>query len=212
MANNNTQTIKQRVMDILFEDEAKNEVSNKEEVKKEESVILTKPKVKTQGTYKASDLLYGKKDENGKPFINLEEEKKSTPVSAKEFVKSVEEYVSSPNISPMFGTIAPKIKKSDDASSIDYATVEKPESNYLDMVLSPIYGYDSRKANEARTNLEQVKEVKKVESVDVTEDLFATLETKLAESKERHSSLEDESMTKTSEMDLFADFYLDKED
>ena len=92
--------------------------------------------------------------------------------------------------------------------------IGKPGSNYLGTVLSPIYGYDTITANDARSKLDVKKEEKeeqlekidkqedKILDKDITEDLsdiFATDEYK-QEAFKQENNVEDS-------IDLFGDFY-----
>lgn len=199
MANSNT--IKEKFMNILFEPEEEEDEYPKrdilEEIKKDKN-LRPKP-----STIKATDLLYGKKDSDSSSqvFIDLNEITKEPPE-----VVTNEEYVASPNISPIFGNIdeSKKTKKSNNSTTLNYASVDKPSSNYLGMVLSPIYGYDS---NNTEDNKQE--ELKDVKNIDVTEDLsdiFSTEEVKLA--------LEDDKEEKTIEVtsDKFSSFYTREDD
>ena len=93
---------------------------------------------------------------------------------------------------------------------MDYASIEKPGSNYLGTVLSPIYGYDTITANDVRSKLEKKeeqlekidKQEDKILDKDITEDLsdiFATDEYK-QEAFKQENNVEDS-------IDLFGDFY-----
>lgn len=170
MANSNfdTTTIKEKFLNILFEPE--DEVDGQVESKRKE--IKVQPK---QSPIKATDILYGKKDdEHESPFIDINEITKEPPN-----LTINEEFVSSPNISPIFGNIdeAKKQKKSTASTTLNYASVDKPNSSVLGMVLSPVYGYETRVDDEKSVNVKAVKDV------DVTEelsDIFATEEYKLS--------------------------------
>lgn len=192
MANSNfdTTTIKEKFLNILFEPEDGEE----DEVKEPE--IKVKPK---QSHIKATDILYGKKDEHESPFIDINEITKEPPN-----LTINEEFVSSPNISPIFGNIddAKKQKKSTASTTLNYASVDKPNSSVLGMVLSPVYGYDTRVEEEKPVNNRPVKDV------DVTEelsDIFATEEYKL--------SLNDDDDEKDRSLrERYSSFYTKKED
>ena len=199
----NSQTIKQRFLDILFE----NEDDEEENINKVSNVKET-PRVK------ASDILYTKKEEKDikedKPkksesaFINyddkfIKEEKKTEKIE--------EVYVAQPALSPIFGDLDKNNvkKKKTEPISVDYASTEKPSSNYLGIVLSPIYGYDSVSANDARSKLNNKEE--KIIDQDITSDLsdiFATDEYKQEVFKQEEKENEEP-------IDLFGDFYRIKE-
>lgn len=216
----NTQTLKQRFLDILFEDDDEEII---EEPK--EKVVREAPRIK------ASDLLYGKKenspliikDEPKKEVVKPKVEKtekvenkvnntfinygeKTVENKPKEVKEKVEEmYISQPALSPIFGNVEKDKKKSkEEPISVDKAFVDKPNSNHLGIVLSPIYGYDSARYEEIKK--EPVKKETYVDK-DITTDLgdiFATDEFK------KEAFNEDEE-TKTSEIDLFSDFYTTKD-
>lgn len=217
-----TQTLKQRFLDILFEDDEDDAAINEEP---KEKVVREVPRVK------ASDLLYGKKE--NKPLI-IKEEKKIEPkveqVAPKEKVnketfinyaedikentkhevrsQSVDEiYISQPALSPIFGNVEKdKKNKKDETVSVDYASVDKPNSNHLGIVLSPIYGYDTAKVEEVKEPVKKKEESFK--DKDITTDLgdiFATDEFK------QEAFNEEEEKEKTAEIDLFSDFYTTKE-
>ena len=213
-----SQTIKQRFLDILFEDE-----DDEEEVRKPSN---------KETRVKASDLLYGKKETNEvnekkeekieKPIVKKESESafinydQKASKEEKKDIKLEEIYVAQPALSPIFGNIEKENdkKKKDEVISVDYASIEKPGSNYLGTVLSPIYGYDTITANDARSKLDVKKEEKeeqlektdkqedKILDKDITEDLsdiFATDEYK-QEAFKQEDNVEDS-------IDLFGDFY-----
>ena len=115
-------------------------------------------------------------------------------------------YVAQPALSPIFGDLdkGNTKKKKNEPISVDYASTEKPSSNYLGIVLSPIYGYDSVSANDARSKLNKSEE--KIVDQDITSDLsdiFATDEFKVEAFKQEEEN-EDS-------IDLFGDFYRTKE-
>ena len=209
-----SQTIKQRFLDILFEDE-----DDEEEVRKPSS---------KETRVKASDLLYGKKEVNEvtekkeekieKPIVKKESESafinydQKASKEEKKDIKLEEIYVAQPALSPIFGNIEKENdkKKKDEVISVDYASIEKPGSNYLGTVLSPIYGYDTITANDVRSKLEKKeeqlekidKQEDKILDKDITEDLsdiFATDEYK-QEAFKQENNVEDS-------IDLFGDFY-----
>ena len=198
----NSQTIKQRFLDILFEDEDE-----------EEEIVKKVQNVKETPRVKASDILYAKKEEKEikeeKPkssesaFINYSEKKVN---EEKKIDKPDEIYVAQPALSPIFGDLdkGNAKKKKAETISVDYASTEKPSSNYLGIVLSPIYGYDSVSANDARSKLNKTEE--KIVDQDITSDLsdiFATDEFKVEAFKQEEEN-EDS-------IDLFGDFYRTKE-
>lgn len=209
----NTQTIKQKFLDILFEDDDD-----------DEAYEPVKPKVKREvPRVKASDLLYKKEEKklvdvkNETPvkeevkqekenntFINYgQQDNNAYKVETKQ--EKVEEYTYTPALSPIFGNVEKdKKNKKDETVSVDYAATDKPSSNHLGIVLSPIYGYDTAKEVEVK---EPVKKKEEYKDKDITTDLgdiFATDEFK-------QEAFKEDDKEKTSEIDLFSDFYTTKE-
>ncbi len=215
-----SQTLKQRFIDLLFEDEydvSNTEVQNKSadtrikasdilykkpEVKKEETKITVekKPQVKVEKPVE-------EKVTSNSTFINYQETtKKKEEVKEpkqQESTKALddEKYVAQPFLSPIFGNIEKEDKKiKESVSNVNYACLEKPRSNYLGTVLSPIYGYDSIIKNKK----EKVKKEEIVAS-DVTDnltDIFSTVELK---------NTAFDNVEKTSEVSLFEDLYKSKD-
>ena len=218
-----SQTLKQKFIDLLFEDEY--DVSN--------------PKVKNrrpESRMKASDILYKKPEvKKEEPVVKAEEVKREEPVKRvvqeskvnntfinyeqkeerNDFIDVIktpvyddvkreepeEKYVTQPFLSPMFGSLEKEEKKAKEPiSDVNYACLEKPRSSYLGTVLSPIYGYESI------TNVQ--KETKKVDNskkvaTDVTSDLadiFSSVDFN-----------EKEDMDKTAEINLFDELYKTKD-
>ena len=161
-----SQTLKQKFIDLLFEDEY--DVSNPE-------VKNRRP----ESRMKASDILYKKPEvKKEEPVVKVEEVKREEPVKRvvqepkvnntfinyeqkeerNDFIDVIktpvyddakreepeEKYVAQPFLSPMFGSLEKEEKKAKEPiSDVNYACLEKPRSSYLGTVLSPIYGYES---------------------------------------------------------------------
>lgn len=218
-----SQTLKQKFIDLLFEDEY--DVSNPE-------VKNRRPEIRM----KASDILYKKPEvKKEEPVVKAEEVKREEPVKRvvqeskvnntfinyeqkeerNDFIDVIktpvyddakreepeEKYVAQPFLSPMFGSLEKEEKKAKEPiSDVNYACLEKPRSSYLGTVLSPIYGYESI------TNVQ--KETKKVDNskkvaTDVTSDLadiFSSVDFN-----------EKEDMDKTAEINLFDELYKTKD-
>ena len=205
---NNTQTIKQRFLDILFEDD-----------EAEQPVRKSKPKA-NDNKYKASDILYGKKEEpkvqptkvevkqepkasvssSNSAFINYDETavKKEATVETRETNPVYDEnYVAQPALSPIFGNIDKKQKKQEVPADVNYASVEKPGSSYLGTVLSPIYGYETNpNIKEEKKEEPAFEELKEVTDQDF-DDVFPTNEYKKDEFE----------VEETQEIDLFSGLY-----
>ncbi len=213
-----SQTLKQRFIDLLFEDEydvSNPEVQNKKPDSrlKASDILYKKPEAKKEqidsNPIKVEAPVKEKVVEKVAPnntFINYQESEKkkldSNPVKVEVTTNEEDEkYVAQPFLSPIFGNIEKEDKKEKESgtSNVSYACLEKPRSNYLGTVLSPIYGYDT--INNKKDGKKETS--KKVETVatDVTDDLtdiFATVELK------KDSFESDE---KTSEVSLFDDLY-----
>lgn len=209
----NTQTIKQKFLDILFEDD-----------EDDEAYEPVKPKVKREvPRVKASDLLYKKEEKklvdvkNETPvkeevkqekenntFINYgQQDNNAYKVETKQ--EKVEEYTYTPALSPIFGNVEKdKKNKKDETVSVDYAATDKPSSNHLGIVLSPIYGYDTAKEVEVKEPIKKKEEYKDKDITTDLGDIFATDEFK-------QEAFKEEDKEKTSEIDLFSDFYTTKE-
>ena len=218
-----SQTLKQKFIDLLFEDEydgSNPEVKNRrpESRMKASDILYKKPEVKKEEpVVKAEEV---KREEPVKrlvqepkvnnTFINYEQKEErndfidviKTPVY--DDVKREEpdeKYVAQPFLSPMFGSLEKEEKKAKEPiSDVNYACLEKPRSSYLGTVLSPIYGYESS------TNVQ--KETKKVDNskkvaTDVTSDLadiFSSVDFN-----------EKDDMDKTAEINLFDELYKTKD-
>lgn len=217
-----SQTLKQKFIDLLFEDEY--DVSNPE-------VKNRKP----ESRMKASDILYKKPEaQKEETVVKVEEVKREEPVKMvvepkvnntfinyqqkeehNDFIDVIktpvyeevreepeEKYVAQPFLSPMFGSLEKEEKKvnKEPISNASYACLEKPRSSYLGTVLSPIYGYESI------TNVQ--KETKKTDNskkvaTDVTSDLadiFSSVD-----------FTEKDDMDKTAEINLFDELYKTKD-
>lgn len=217
-----SQTLKQKFIDLLFEDEY--DVSNPE-------VKNRKP----ESRMKASDILYKKPEaQKEETVVKVEEVKREEPVKRvvepkvnntfinyqqkeehNDFIDVIktpvyeevreepeEKYVAQPFLSPMFGSLEKEEKKvnKEPISNASYACLEKPRSSYLGTVLSPIYGYESI------TNVQ--KETKKTDNskkvaTDVTSDLadiFSSVD-----------FTEKDDMDKTAEINLFDELYKTKD-
>ncbi|MDO4500713.1 MAG: hypothetical protein Q4B60_05490 [Erysipelotrichaceae bacterium] len=212
----NTTTIKQKFLDILFEPENEEEERKLKETEKKKSENSLSAKDLLYKTNKETDLVSPKPAPQPvkqapvtpKPsptFINYNKEKE---IEIPKIVEETKEeiYVSRPNLSPIFGDMDasnPKKKKNENKTvNATFAATDKPSSSYLGIVLSPIYGYDTLKANEERVKVNKVEE----EKLDMTEDLgdiFATEEFK-------QEAFDDETEVVPAEIDLFADFYAKK--
>ena len=183
-------SFRKQILDILFEPEEGPEINKIEE----------KPEVKIPNNLNAQDLLYGKKE---KTVENKEVQKEKTSTfidytknektgDEKVIVETKKEQPSyvfepQPNISPIFGDLdAGKTKKKKKVAKLDYVQVDKPANDYLGIVPSPIYGYDTQKANASH------------------EEFFTE---NIAEDEVLDE--DDETILADSEIDLFADYYKD---
>lgn len=162
--------IKKKFLDILFEPES-------EEIEAEAPLTEVKEKTINKETVlsgdivapKAKDILYGKQDNKHSSFIDYYVvPKKEKPI---EDVQE-EAYEMRGNVSPIFGTIAQKEKRKKPVNDKD---VQKAiasgatSDEYVGVVISPIYGYDANKANDARRSLNDRNN--KIEDDDYNEEL-----------------------------------------
>lgn len=145
--------IKKKFLDILFEQETEEieaeaplvdvKVEKKEEVKhNEKKESIKSPNVK--------DVLYGKQDKPSSFIDYFEVPKREKPVD------TVNEapYEMRDNVSPIFGPITQKEKKKKTATEKEIQkAVSSATQEYTGIVISPIYGYDTSKANDARKQL-----------------------------------------------------------
>ena len=135
--------IKKRVLDLLFE-------SDNEEVAIDAPLkdLTTNKKKESSTSLKAKDVLYGNSEFNPS-FIDYEPK----PIIKK--AQKEEKYEMHSNISPIFGPLSEAKTAKAITSEIDTkkATESKTTNEYSGVVISPIYGYDSSKANSARGNL-----------------------------------------------------------
>ncbi len=209
-----SQTLKQRFIDLLFEDEY--DVSNPEVQKKTDNrlkasdILYKKPEVKKE-TLDSKPLIEDTSikeniTSSNNTFINYQESEIKKEVSILEKVETKKEeeekYVAQPFLSPIFGNIEKDDKKESSTSNANYACTEKPRSNYLGTVFSPIYGYDT--INNRNDSKKETVKKKETVAVDVTEDLtdvFSTVELR----NDKFDSFE-----KTSEVSLFDDLYKSK--
>ena len=212
-----SQTLKQKFIDLLFEDEydvSNPEVKNRrpESRMKASDILYKKPEVKKEETVVKVEEVKRVVEEpkTNNTFINYEQKEErndfidviKTPVYDEVKREEPEEkYVAQPFLSPMFGSLEKEEKKAKEPiSDVNYACLEKPRSSYLGTVLSPIYGYESI------TNVQ--KETKKVDNskkiaTDVTSDLadiFSSVDFN-----------EKDDMDKTAEINLFDELYKTKD-
>lgn len=208
-----SQTLKQRFIDLLFEDEY--DVSNPEVQKKTDNrlkasdILYKKPEVKKEtdsNPQKEDTSIKENITSSNNTFINYQESEIKKEVSILEKVETKKEeeekYVAQPFLSPIFGNIEKEDKKDNGVSNANYACTEKPRSNYLGTVFSPIYGYDT--INNRNDSKKETVKKKETVAVDVTEDLtdvFSTVELR----NDKFDSFE-----KTSEVSLFDDLYKSK--
>ena len=212
-----SQTLKQKFIDLLFEDEydvSNPEVKNRspESRMKASDILYKKPEVKKEETVVKVEEVKRVVEEpkTNNTFINYEQKEErndfidviKTPVYDEVKREEPEEkYVAQPFLSPMFGSLEKDEKKAKEPiSDVSYACLEKPRSSYLGTVLSPIYGYESI------TNVQ--KETKKVDNskkvaTDVTSDLADIFSSVDFNDKD--------DMDKTAEINLFDELYKTKD-
>lgn len=129
-----------KVLDMLFEPE-KDEVTEEGPIKD-----ISTSKQKTN-PLKAKDLLYGKPSDR-KPFLDYEDKQQQYKKEETNI------YVKQGNVSPIFGEIRTNDRTKDVPSDLDRQRATTiTNSDYQNIIISPIYGYDSTKANSARGTL-----------------------------------------------------------
>ena len=201
-------SLKEKLLGIIFEPEPESDTDN--------GIERIKKGTNEASRLKAEDLLYDKNKDKEKPleqkektvgsgtFINYSDR---TP-SVKEPENDYGEYVSSPNISPIFGLLDGDAKnRKNDIPLTGNPTTEMPNTNHLGMVMSPIYGNSTKKANEQRSKTRtEEKEEETIVDFDITEDLGD-----IFGSDEFKQEAEEEEQTYTEEIDLFSDFYISED-
>lgn len=123
--------IKKKFLDILFENDDDYVKEAEQETEEKPTTIRKK---KTEGTIKAKEVLYRKPKTSA--FIDLDEPAK--PVKEEE---SKDGFEFSTQISPIFGMVNEKNKKTAVKQNADETMTVKPETSHLDTITSPIYGY-----------------------------------------------------------------------
>ena len=191
-----TETLKDKLIDLLFEKDPP-----KEETRPQETKPVKRPEPEVS-PIKAEDLLYDRNKGHEKKsgtFINYNE-----PDRNKEEEIMPVDYSPTPNLSPIFGPLDAEKKsrdKKDVKADVDYASTEKPKSSPLGTVMSPIFGYDSKKANELRDELREEEKKEEIEDFDITEDLGDIF------AGDEYKQETEENETVAEEIDLFSDFY-----
>lgn len=174
---------KQKIIDIIFEPETPVVIAEAPltDVKKAEKPIEKKEILTTVKIPKAKDIIY-KKQEKDSPFININEVPRKEEPEQNQIVEPV--YEMRENVSPIFGPIIQKERKKRNASEKDIqrAINNSFSGEYTGIVLSPIYGYDVNKANDARKTLTNVYNVEQStidspyeEAFEIPEDMKETI-------------------------------------
>lgn len=134
--------LKNKFMDILFEDDTDDDVSDNENVDKNN--IKEKANMTNTTGINVKDLLYRKSDSS--PFIDLEETIASSSNNIVDGdLNNNDEYELSAQISPIFGVIKKAERKTTKVSSeIIKSQTVKPTDSHLDIITSPIYGYGNK--------------------------------------------------------------------
>lgn len=134
--------LKNKFMDILFEDDIDDDVSDNENVDKNN--IKEKANMTNTTGINVKDLLYRKSDSS--PFIDLEETIASSSNNIVDGdLNNNDEYELSAQISPIFGVIKKAERKTTKVSSeIIKSQTVKPTDSHLDIITSPIYGYGNK--------------------------------------------------------------------
>lgn len=171
--------IKDMVMDLLFE-------QNEEEVIIADEPLEPVNVAKPSALPKAKEVIYNiPKPKASSTFIDVDEETKTEVKTEKE--STVSEpfvYEAQPNLSPIFGIIKEKnTTPRPETKTPAVSQTNPPKNSVLGTVLSPIFGYDTQRANEAREEYGMMIENSKVDEIadtDITETfepLFDSQET-----------------------------------
>lgn len=172
---------KDKIMDILFDSDTdpivedgplKDPIPPKKDtkpIKEDKKPDQNKAPLEPVKGPSAKDILYGNKKTN-EIFIDIFPSKDGQVASKSEDSKE-EKYELRENVSPIFGIINQKEKKKKQSNikAEQKAIVNNPPSEYVNIVISPIYGYDTARANEARKALEDKTDNK--QSIKINEDM-----------------------------------------
>ena len=175
---------KKKIFDIIFEPEiedvkAEAPLTDVNEFKKETEDKESFEPVKMP---KAKELLYNKQEKSS-PFIDY------TVLPRKEEPKIENNnqpvYEMRENVSPIFGPIAQKERKKRNATEkeIQKAVSNSFNGEYTGIVISPIYGYDVNKANDARKSVSSILDTNRAisefndeeEAFDIPDDIQETI-------------------------------------
>lgn len=130
--------IKKKFIDILFDDDVDDRELAEESINNSREVKIDYNTSKGDSPIKAKDILYRKSGSSA--FINLDDtaEQKDNDDDAQE------EYELSTQISPIFGPIKENNRDTLNSKKVVSETkINKPVYSHLDIITSPIYGYDS---------------------------------------------------------------------
>lgn len=168
--------ITKKFLDILFEPEAEEIEAEAplKDVKENNKDIKNISKQQTKSP-NVKDVLYGKQNKPSS-FIDYFE----VPKTEKKVVEETSEtYEMREKISPIFGPITQKEKKKKQVPEKDIQKAVTVSTNeYTGIVISPIFGYDVAKANDARKTLNDKSSTIEEENIvtDPSEDLFSDKE------------------------------------
>lgn len=168
--------ITKKFLDILFEPEAEEVEAEAplKDIKENNKDIKNISKQQTKSP-NVKDVLYGKQNKPSS-FIDYFE----VPKTEKKVVEETSEtYEMREKISPIFGPITQKEKKKKQVPEKDIQkAVTVSTSEYTGIVISPIFGYDVAKANDARKTLNDKSSTIEEENIvtDPSEDLFSDKE------------------------------------
>lgn len=168
--------ITKKFLDILFEPEAEEVEAEAplKDIKENNKDIKNISKQQTKSP-NVKDVLYGKQNKPSS-FIDYFEVPK---IEKKVVEETSETYEMREKISPIFGPITQKEKKKKQVPEKDIQkAVTVSTSEYTGIVISPIFGYDVVKANDARKTLNDKSSTIEEENIvtDPSEDLFSDKE------------------------------------
>lgn len=140
---------KKKIIDILFEDDTDENESESLDVKKEST---------KKSAVKATDILYGNQEAPSiMEFLSNETKTEVKEKPEQNEPENKEEYTAIKNVSPIFGSM-----EEEPHTKVEKPKEEKPIENpkfygfgdFTGVVISPIFGFDSVRANEARKTMD----------------------------------------------------------
>ena len=169
--------LRKKFIDILFEPDeeididapltdVKTRSSDRKDIKKESKKEIKKEPSKV---IDAREVLYGEPSKQTSFIDYFDGINNKKPNDKK--VAEEEKYEMHDNVSPIFGLLNQKERKKKTVSEKEIQKAITP-SDYISVVLSPIYGYDTAKANDARSVLDEKQNSSKADDAfDITDTM-----------------------------------------